>query len=119
MQEARRAGAQVEARPLSDLDFLLAVDDASRVGALRFQDEHGIFQRAPEPDRPTAAPLIELADLAAASRAVETNRETAADLAYLRGRGTSVGGLRPKCTVIDEKGRLSIGNSPASLMSVR
>jgi serine/threonine-protein kinase HipA len=113
IQEARRAGAQVEARPLTDLDVLLAVDDASRVGALRFQDEDGIFQRVPEPDRRTAPRLIELADLAAASRAVETNRETADDLTYLRGRGTSVGGLRPKCTVIDEKGRLSIGKFPS------
>jgi len=33
--------------------------------------------------------------LFAATRAVESNSETAADLAYLRGRGTSLGGLRP------------------------
>ncbi|MEG8055176.1 hypothetical protein QP185_21435 [Sphingomonas aerolata] len=49
----------------------------------------------------------------AASRAVETNTETAADLAYLRGRGTSLGGLRPKCTVIDDEGHLSIGKFPS------
>ena len=49
----------------------------------------------------------------AASRAVETNSETAADLAYLRGRGTSLGGLRPKCTVIDENGHLCIGKFPS------
>jgi serine/threonine-protein kinase HipA len=113
MQEARKSGAQVDSRPLSDLDFLLAVDDASRVGALRFRDEDGVFQTAPEPGRRPAPPLIELADLAAASRAVETNHETAADLAYLRGRGTSLGGLRPKCTVVDEQGRLSIGKFPS------
>ena len=113
MQEARRSGARVDARPLNDLDFLLAVDDESRVGALRFQDEQGVFQRAPEPGRRTAPPLIELSHLAAASRSVENNRETAADLAYLRGRGTSLGGLRPKCTVVDEKGRLSIGKFPS------
>jgi serine/threonine-protein kinase HipA len=112
-QEARRAGAEVDARPLSDLDFLLEVDDASRVGALRFQDEQGAFQRSAEPGRRAAPPLIELARLAAASRSVETNSETAADLAYLRGRGTSLGGLRPKCTVVDEKGRLSIGKFPS------
>ena len=28
---------------------------------------------------------------------------------YLRGRGTSLGGLRPKCTVVDDDRRLSIG----------
>ncbi|MGH7272805.1 MAG: HipA N-terminal domain-containing protein, partial [Polyangiaceae bacterium] len=106
IQEARRAGADVDSQPLNHLDFLLEVDDASRVGALRFQDEEGIFRRAPEPGRRTAPPLIELARLAAATRSVETNSETAADLAYLRGRGTSLGGLRPKCTVVDEEGLL-------------
>jgi serine/threonine-protein kinase HipA len=113
MQEARRAGTEVDSRPLNHLDFLLEVDDPSRVGALRFQDEAGIFRRAPESGRRTAPPLIELGHLAAASRSVETNTETAADLAYLRGRGTSLGGLRPKCTVVDEKGRLSIGKFPS------
>lgn len=48
-----------------------------------------------------------------ASRALEANRETAADLAYLRGRGTSLGGMRPKCTVVDEDGALSIGKFPS------
>ncbi len=51
--------------------------------------------------------------LLSASRAVEANKETAADLAYLRGRGTSLGGMRPKCTVIDEDGSLSIGKFPS------
>lgn len=111
-QEARRKGAKAESRPLGHLDFLLEVDDESRAGALRFQDEEGVFQRTSEPGR-RAPPLIELARLAAASRSIETHTETAADLAYLRGRGTSLGGLRPKCTVIDEKGRLSIGKFPS------
>ena len=113
MQQARRAGADVDSKPLNPLDFLLEVDDASRVGALRFQDEEGVFRRAPQPGRRTAPPLLELAHLAAASRSFETNSETAADLEYLRGRGTSLGGLRPKCTVVDEKGRLSIGKFPS------
>lgn len=112
-QRAREEGAAVEPRALNHLDFLLAVDDTSRVGALRFRDEHGTFQRAPEPDRRTAPPLIELNQLLNASRAVEQHTETAADLAYLRGRGTPLGGLRPKCTVIDEDGRLSIGKFPS------
>jgi serine/threonine-protein kinase HipA len=112
-QEARRAGEAVGARPLNALDYLFAVDDFSRVGALRLQDEDGVFRRATEEGRRTAPPLIELGQLLAATRAVETNRETAADLAYLRGRGTSLGGLRPKCTVVDDEGRLSIGKFPS------
>jgi serine/threonine-protein kinase HipA len=31
----------------------------------------------------------------------------------LRGRGTSLGGLRPKCTIVDDNGRLSIGKFPS------
>lgn len=112
-QRAREEGAAIEPGALNPLDFLLAVDDASRVGALRFRDESGNFQRAPEPERRTAPPLVELRKLLSASRAVEQHTETAGDLAFLRGRGTSLGGLRPKCTVVDEDGRLSIGKFPS------
>jgi serine/threonine-protein kinase HipA len=34
-------------------------------------------------------------------------------LEYLRGKGTSLGGLRPKCTVVDLDGSLSIGKFPS------
>lgn len=112
-QELRREGKEEEAQPLNALDYLLAVDDFSRVGELRFRDESGVFQRAQEEGCRTAPPLIELGHLLSASRAVEANKETAADLAYLRGRGTSLGGMRPKCTVIDNDGALSIGKFPS------
>lgn len=111
-QELRREGKE-GAQPLNALDYLLAVDDFSRVGALRFRDEDGVFQRAQEEGRRTAPPLVELGHLLNASRAVEANKETADDLAYLRGRGTSLGGMRPKCTVIDDDGALSIGKFPS------
>jgi hypothetical protein len=78
-----------------------------------FATKSGVFQRAQEEGRRTAPPLIELGHLLSASRAVEANKETAADLAYLRGAGTSLGGMRPKCTVIDEDGALSIGKFPS------
>ena len=112
-QEARRAGQEGDIAPLNALDYLLAVDDVARVGALRLQDEDGRYQRTPEDGRRTTPPLIELAQLLAATRAVETNTETAADLVYLRGRGTSLGGLRPKCTVRDQDGFLAIGKFPS------
>ena len=112
-QEAKQSGGDVMATPLNALDYLLAVDDANRVGALRLQDESGEFQRAAEPGRRTAPPLIQLPALLSATRAVETNKETAADLAFLRGRGTSLGGLRPKCSVVNDAGLLSIGKFPS------
>jgi serine/threonine-protein kinase HipA len=97
---------------LTSIDFLLAVDDGSRVGALRFRDERGVIQRATNKTRRTP-PVIELAELYRATRAVETNTETATDLQYLRGRGTSLGGMRPKCSILDQDGSLSIGKFPS------
>lgn len=112
-QSDRRAGKTIDSAPLNAMDFLLAVDDASRVGALRFRDEAGVVCRASDPGRRTAPPFVELSHLISASRAVELEEETASDLAYLRGRGTSLGGLRPKCSIVDATGRLSIGKFPS------
>ena len=67
-QELRREGKEEEAQPLNALDYLLAMDDFSRVGALRFRDENGVLQRAEEEGRRTAPPLIELGHLLTASR---------------------------------------------------
>lgn len=111
-KEKKDRGIAILDAPLTSLDFLLSVDDFSRIGALRFQDANGEFQREAGRGR-TAPPLIELNSLLHATRAVETDTETAADLEYLRGRGTSLGGLRPKCTVIDQDGSLSIGKFPS------
>ncbi|MBA3684834.1 MAG: type II toxin-antitoxin system HipA family toxin [Planctomycetes bacterium] len=112
-REAARTGGAATPPVLSELDFLLAVDDVSRLGALRLRDEHGDFQASADAGRHRAPPLIELRHLISASRAVEASTETAEDLAYLRGKGTSLGGLRPKCSVIDDDGRLSIGKFPS------
>jgi serine/threonine-protein kinase HipA len=112
-QEVRRTGQSPSAAPLNAVDFLLAVDDFSRVGSLRFKDEQGRFCRSAESGRRTVPPLVELGQLLHATRAVEMENETAADLEYLRGRGTSLGGLRPKCSVIDDDGHLAIGKFPS------
>jgi serine/threonine-protein kinase HipA len=112
-KERKDRGLSFDDAPLTSIDFLLAVDDFSRIGALRFQDENGIFQRAVEKGGRSAPPLIELASLFRATRAVETDKATVSDLEYLRGRGTSLGGLRPKCTIIDRDGSLSIGKFPS------
>ena len=111
-QAAKARGEAMEV-VVTALDFLLAVDDSSRVGALRFRDEAGVCQRAQEPGRRTAPPLLELPDLFRATRAVERQTETLADLDYLRGRGTSLGGMRPKCSVRDDAWGLCIGKFPS------
>ncbi len=103
----------MESSPLGELDFLLAVDDESRVGALRFRDEEGRFQGGGDDGDRRTPPLLELGQLLSASRAVEMSIETAQDLAYLRGRATSLGGLRPKCSVRDDDGQLAIAKFPS------
>ena len=94
---------------LTELDYLLAVDDFSRVGALRLRDPNGSWQRTTMSGQRSTPPLIELERVFLASRAVERGDETAEDLRYLQGKGTSLGGMRPKCTVVDDDGHLAIG----------
>jgi serine/threonine-protein kinase HipA len=108
---ARRRGEDPTLRYLTPLDYLTAVDDASRVGALRLQDEDGTFLRSG--DRHRTPPLIELERIFVASRAVEQGNESAEDLSYLQGKGTSLGGMRPKCSILEEDGRLAIGKFPS------
>ncbi|MFZ4526755.1 MAG: type II toxin-antitoxin system HipA family toxin, partial [Chlorobium sp.] len=99
--------------PLTPWDYLVGVDDFSRVGALRLRDATGNYLRTIESGDRATPPLLELASLLGASHAVERGKETEADLRYLRGRGTSLGGLRPKCSVIDDDGQLAIGKFPS------
>ncbi len=113
----RRAGLGTRLEPvaeLSEMDYLLGVDDISRIGALRLVDaQTGDFLRTPDAGGRGTPALLELGQLMAASRAVELNQETEADLRYLRGRGTSLGGMRPKCSVLDDDGHLAIGKFPS------
>lgn len=110
---ARRRRADPQLPALTELDYLLAVDDFSRVGALRLCDTDGTWHRTAAQGRRSTPPLIELARLYQASSAVERGHESAEDLRYLQGKGTSLGGMRPKCTVVDEDGWLAIGKFPS------
>ena len=112
----RTRAAPVAAAALNALDYLLAVDDESRVGALRFTPTETAGADALPADsnhERRTPPLLELAHLLQASRAVERGNETAADLRYLQGKGTSLGGLRPKCSVRDDDGHLAIAKFPS------
>lgn len=98
---------------LSAFDYLSAVDDFSRLGALRLRDGAGKFLGIVEKGQRATPPLIELQRMYDASRAVERGNETADDLKYLLGKGTSLGGMRPKCTVLEEDGYLALGKFPS------
>jgi serine/threonine-protein kinase HipA len=100
-------------KALTELDYLCAVDDFSRVGALRLRNDKGDFLRTVEQGMRATAPLLELERMFHASRAVERSRESAQDLRYLMGKGTSLGGMRPKCTVLNDDGTLALGKFPS------
>lgn len=113
-----RAHAKARAKnaalgPLSEVDYLACVEDYSRVGALRLRDEKGRYlQCSADGSRSTPA-FLELEKILRASRAVEMNQETSEDLAYLQGKATSLGGMRPKCTILDSNGDLCLGKFPS------
>lgn len=100
---------------MSDLDYLLGVLDSSRIGALRFRDNaDSPFLDVPHDDNlPEGTHEVSLQTLIQASKAVESGKETATDLAYLKGRGTSIGGMRPKVTVLKPDGTLTIAKFPS------
>jgi serine/threonine-protein kinase HipA len=98
---------------LTALDYLAAVDDFSRMGALRLRDQSPQFLSTVEQGMRATPPLLELRRMFEASRAVERTQETAEDLKYLLGKGTSLGGMRPKCTVLDDDGCLALGKFPS------
>jgi serine/threonine-protein kinase HipA len=98
---------------LSSLDFLLCVDDFSRQGALRFRRSGGDFLNYTPPERRKTPPALTFEQLIASTRAVELGQETQRDLELLRGRGSDLDGMRPKCTVIDLTGALSLAKFPS------
>jgi len=112
-KDAAETGTDFENRQLTSFDYLSSVDDVSRIGALRLRDKEGSFVRPHRPGERAAPPIVQLDEIVRASRAVEAEIETANDLRFLLGVGTSVGGMRPKASVIDEDGALCIGKFPS------
>jgi serine/threonine-protein kinase HipA len=106
----RKAG---EERALSEIDYLLAISDLTRIGALRYRREgegEGGFDH--DIGHYRVPPLIQLPALVNAADAVQTNTETAQDLKLLLNEGSPLGGARPKSAVVDEDGSLVIAKFP-------
>lgn len=97
-------------KPWRDLDYVLALDDVSRIGALRFRDAGGDeFLAATHGKLP---PLVKLGTLMQAADAIHHANETAADLRHLLAEGSPLGGARPKSAVLLKAGRLAIAKFP-------
>jgi serine/threonine-protein kinase HipA len=100
----------LERRPYQDLDYVLALDDASRIGALRFRaTADGPFLAVGEGKIP---PVVQLGALLHAADAVHGETETARDLRFLLGQGSPLGGARPKSAVVLADGRMAIAKFP-------
>ena len=85
----RKTNASLKA--LTELDYLCAVDDFSRVGALRLRAAKGGYLRTVDAGQRATPALIELERMLAAS----------------------LGGMRPKCTVLDDDGTLALAKFPS------
>lgn len=104
-------------RNLSSFDYLMGIDDFSRMGGFRLKRElDGDFINvSPSLKIP---PLTELRQLVLASHEVEKSEENDVLpekkwIAQLIQPGTSLGGARPKAGVLDDSGNLCIAKFPS------
>jgi serine/threonine-protein kinase HipA len=113
MRRAERRSAKRDHRAIKTLfetDYLLGVSDETRLGALRFrragerefQAQHGVGV----PD------LIELGRLQQATERILRNEESDEDLQMIFAPGSSLGGARPKASILDQHGGLAIAKFP-------
>lgn len=115
-ERERRGDASLQ-RSLFESDYLLGVHDQYRVGALRLRlHEDGPFLDCR--DQLGAPPLIKLRELEAAARSVESDEQIDAPrenewIKMLIAPGGSLGGARPKASVVTPEGQLMIAKFPS------
>lgn len=113
MQRSERRLAEKEKRlvkTLTEADYLLGVSDETRPGALRFHwTDDPTFQAPPQAGVP---PLIELGRLLQITERILRDEETDEDLQLIFAPGSSLGGARPKASVVDQHGHLAIAKFP-------
>jgi len=104
-------------RRLTSFDYLTGIDDASRMGGFRFAETPGeCFINCEESLR--VPPLASVRKLMQAAHEIEISEEqhllpSKKWLAQLLHPGTSLGGARPKASIIDEDGSLTIAKFPS------
>ena len=104
-------------RRLTSFDYLMGIDDASRMGGFRFAETPGgKFINCEESLR--VPPLANVRELMRAAHEIELSEEkhllpSKKWLVQLLHPGTSLGGSRPKASVIDEDGSLTVAKFPS------
>lgn len=116
LERSKRTGDAPKHARLLESDYLLGAHDLYRVGALRFRlDDTGPFLDSRQDL--AAPPMIRLRELEQASRALEADGEDIANidewLRLLVAPGGSLGGARPKASVVDQDGALWIAKFPS------
>ena len=104
-------------RTLSSFDYLMGIDDFSRMGGFRFKEhKDGGYINCDEALR--IPPLTDIRALVKASMEIERSEELKLLpekkwLLQLVRPGTSLGGARPKAGVIDDDGQLCVAKFPS------
>lgn len=104
-------------RTLGPWDFLLGVQDCTRMGALRFSRPGETVFLADE--ALSAPPVTKIAELQAIALEISRKRQDDSDsirewLKVLVAPGSSLGGARPKANLTEEDGQLWIAKFPAA-----
>lgn len=97
-------------RGLTAVDYLLALSDQTRVGALRFR-ERGQAEFMDGSTTPVP-PILTVGKLLAAADAVGRGTAGKEEVELLLGSGSPPGGARPKASVLDRDGSLAIAKFP-------
>ena len=95
-------------RALMESDFLLDINDATRQGALCFKSDAGEILTVGS----AVPPYVQLRALMQAATSIANRTESMADIKLLLSPGSSLGGARPKASVLDEVGNLMIAKFP-------
>ncbi|MGA2128771.1 MAG: type II toxin-antitoxin system HipA family toxin [Xanthobacteraceae bacterium] len=110
-REERRKAREERRTPrtLLEIDYLLGVGDIARQGALRLSEhEDGPFLATGV----QIPPLLQLPALLGAALRMSEDGGSDDDLRLLLAPGSSIGGARPKASVIDRDGQLVIAKFP-------
>jgi serine/threonine-protein kinase HipA len=120
MKRREAANAKSEGRPatiLQESDYLLGVYDLHRMGALRFKTElEGVF--LDDNTKNPTPPWAKLRELEHASLELEKD-DIIGDPKYIKwlnmliSPGSSLGGARPKASIVDKDGSLWIAKFPS------
>lgn len=114
MSRAERFRAKHEARAprhLGEIDYVLGVADIARQGALRYSRAEGGDFLASHADS-AVPPMVDLPKLLAAAQGFLEDPDNEEDLRILLAPGSSLGGARPKASVMDGSGRMSLAKFP-------